>query len=187
LACDANYATWTAAAGSNENLPVNCVNWWEAYAFCIWNGGFLPSEAEREYAAAGGDQQREYPWGSTAPGTKSKYAIYGGDDDCYYPSGVAGVACTGTVNIAPVGIATLGAGRWGQLDMAGEINEWSLDWSAPYVDPCTDCAYLSSGSSRVIRGGFFGVTSAGLSAAYRYDDPPSVRSGDYGFRCARTP
>ena len=46
LACDAAFATWTPAAGSHENLPINCVNWFEAYAFCIWDGGFLPSEAE---------------------------------------------------------------------------------------------------------------------------------------------
>jgi formylglycine-generating enzyme required for sulfatase activity len=36
----------TSSAGSKENLPINCVNWWESYAFCIWDGGFLPSEAE---------------------------------------------------------------------------------------------------------------------------------------------
>src|SRR5580704_11098021 len=47
-----NYSTWTEAAGTQENLPINCVNWYEAYAFCIWDGGgFLPSEAEWEYAA----------------------------------------------------------------------------------------------------------------------------------------
>jgi formylglycine-generating enzyme len=42
LACESS-ATWTSAAGSQERLPVNCVNWFEAYAFCIWDGGFLPS------------------------------------------------------------------------------------------------------------------------------------------------
>ena len=52
LACQVNFSTWTASAGSQENLPINCVNWWESYAFCIWDGGFLPSEAEWEYAAA---------------------------------------------------------------------------------------------------------------------------------------
>jgi formylglycine-generating enzyme len=130
LACDST-ATWTNTAGSQENLPIDCVNWYEAYAFCIWDGGFLPSEAEWEYAAAGGSEQREYPWGSTAPGTANQYAIY----DSYYTGN--------STDIAPVGTATLGAGLWGQLDMAGELFEWNLDWYyAIYVDPCTDCAYL---------------------------------------------
>ena len=63
--------TWTSSVGSNENLPINCTTWWEAYAFCIWDGGFLPSEAEWEYAAAGGGLQLEYPWGSTDPGPRT--------------------------------------------------------------------------------------------------------------------
>jgi formylglycine-generating enzyme required for sulfatase activity len=64
LACPGD-GTWTNTPASQENLPINCVNWYEAYAFCIWDGGFLPSGAEWEYAAAGGSLQREYPWGST--------------------------------------------------------------------------------------------------------------------------
>ncbi len=43
LACQAVYATWTNMAGTKETWPVNCVNWYDAYAFCIWDGGFLPS------------------------------------------------------------------------------------------------------------------------------------------------
>jgi sulfatase modifying factor 1 len=122
------YATWTSSSGSQENLPIYCVNWWEAYAFCIWDGGFLPSEAEWEYAAAGGSQQREYPWGTTAPGTANQYAIYG----CYYPSGSG--RCAGVTSIAPVGTATLGAGLWGQLDLAGEMWEWNLERIRQPVD-----------------------------------------------------
>jgi formylglycine-generating enzyme required for sulfatase activity len=82
------YGTWTASPGSRENLPINFANWWEAYAFCIWDGGFLPSDAESEDAAAGGNQQREYPWSSTDPGTANQYAIYsdGTESICYYPS-----------------------------------------------------------------------------------------------------
>ena len=131
------YATWTNTVADQETLPINCVNWWESYAFCIWDGGFLPSEAEWEYAAAGGSEQREYPWGSTEPGTIcSEYAIYG----CYFSPGHAGV-CVGTSNIAPVGTATLGAGRWGQLDLAGNMWQWSLDWYAPsYASPCAPIA-----------------------------------------------
>jgi formylglycine-generating enzyme required for sulfatase activity len=187
--------TWTDPAGSQENLPINCVNWYEAYAFCIWDGGFLPSEAEWEYAAAGGSQQREYPWGSTAPGTNNQYAIYGGGtagSECYYPSGtLADCDPPGVANIAPVGYASSGAGYWGQLDLAGEVQEWNLDWYATYVDPCTDCAYLpTTASSRVIRGGAFYADAMYLLPPYRYNVtpiPPTTRYSSIGFRCARTP
>jgi formylglycine-generating enzyme required for sulfatase activity len=179
LACESQFATWTASAGSQENLPINCVDWYEAYAFCIWDGGFLPSEAEWEAAAAGESQQRDYPWGAADPGTTSQYAIY----DCYYASDSG--ACTG--GAAPVGAATLGAGLWGQLDLAGNVNEWDLDSYAAYGDPCADCAYLTAGSFRVLRGGYFYNHASYLAPPVRSDDRPTVRSVCIGFRCARTP
>lgn len=170
-------ATWTSTVGKQENLPINCVTWQEAYAFCIWDGGFLPSEAEWEYAAAGGSQQREYPWGSTDPGTGNQYAIYG------------------SANIAPVGTAILGAGAWGQLDLAGNVFQWSLDWFATYVDPSTDCARLtvspttvSAGAgARVLRGGNFYQGTTWLLPPFRYDLGSPYRGDDIGFRCAGTP
>jgi formylglycine-generating enzyme required for sulfatase activity len=95
----------------------------------------------------------------------------------------------GVTNIAPVGTATLGVGLWGQLDMAGEVYEWNLDWYAyGYVDPCTDCAHLTAAYSRVIRGGTFDSAS-NLRPPNRstFGGPSTYRSGDGGFRCARTP
>jgi sulfatase modifying factor 1 len=175
------YATWTATVGGDEKLPINCVNWFEAYAFCIWDGGFLPSKAEWEYAAAGGNQQRQYPWGSTAPGTANQYAIYG----CNYPSGSG--TCTGVASIAPVGTATLGAGLWGQLDLGGNVWQWNLDWDATYVDPCTDCADLTAASYREVQGGIFSGTTDGLMPQNRYDGVPANRLNNIGFRCARSP
>jgi sulfatase modifying factor 1 len=178
VACLYN-ATWTNSAGTQENLPINCIVWYEAYAFCIWDGGFLPSEAEWEYAAAGGGGaggQREYPWGSTAPGTGSQYAIYG----LYFNGG----------QIAPVGTATLGAGLWGQLDMAGEVFEWNVDWLFTYVSPCTDCAYLTTAPGsypRVMRGGNFDIATSEMLPPSRNGASPTLRDDIIGFRCARTP
>ena len=182
-ACNSAYATWTTSAGSQENLPINCVNWYESYAFCIWDGGFLPSEAEWEYAAAGGSQQREYPWGSASPGTGNQYAIYG----AYYPNG-SGVL-ESVMNIAPVGTATPGAGLWGQLDLAGEMWEWNMDLYAPYVDPCVDCANLTAASYRVFRGGDFAtlMSTSVVLPSYRFAGTSIPRSLSVGFRCARTP
>jgi sulfatase modifying factor 1 len=90
-------------------------------------------------------------------------------------------------NIAPVGTATEGAGRWGQLDLAGEVSEWNLDSLASYVDPCTDCAYLTEPSSRVLRGGSFYVPTSYLLPPFRGAYAPDTRDGTLGFRCARAP
>ena len=121
------------ARAANENLPINCVNWYEAYAFCIWDGGFLPSEAEWEYAAAGGSQQREYPWGAAAPGTANQYAIYG----CYYPNGARHLH--GRAEHRARRHRGAGAGLWGQLDLAGNVVQWNLD-EYTFGYPCVDCA-----------------------------------------------
>jgi len=183
------YATWTDTPGSQENLPINCVNWYEAYAFCIWDKAFLPSEAEWAYAAAGGSEEREYAWGTkkpgtACPGTGCEYAIY----DCAYPDGSG--PCTGVTNIAPVGTATKGKGLWGQLDLAGEMYQINLDWSQAYVDPCTDCAYLTEaagGGYRVIRGSSFDVDVASLQSEIRGGWTQTHRVVSIGFRCARDP
>ncbi len=182
LACNPSYATWTSSASTNESLPMNCVNWYEAYAFCIWDGGFLPSEAEWEFAAAGGSQQLEYPWGSTAPGSANKYAIYA----CDYPT-LSGLGCSDVKSIAPVGTALSGAGVWGQLDLGGDLYEWNLDWYASYVDPCTNCVDLTTASGRVVRGGDFENIATTLLAATRGERDPVNRPYDIGFRCAESP
>jgi sulfatase modifying factor 1 len=175
------YSTWTPAAGTQENLPISGVTWAEAYAFCIWDGGFLPSEAEAEYAAAAGSQQRRYPWGATDPGTGNQYAIYG----CNY--GFPTAACNDVRNFAPVGSAPLGAAAWGQLDLAGDVPEWNLDWHVqPYVTPCVDCTNLTVELYRATRAGDALSSELLLESWLRGTSPPTDR-GDEGIRCARTP
>jgi len=189
LGCDPSFATWTDAAGPNETLPINCIDWYEAYAFCIWDGGFLPSEAEFAFAAAGGSEQRVYPWGSTDPGTANAYAI----TNCYYPNGPTGPGlqgnCAGAGNIAPVGTALLGAGKWGQLDLAGDMTEWILDYNAPYVTPCVDCVFLTDVSYKTQRGGGWATDPQDLFSASRggSGDKPMDRAIVDGVRCARSP
>ena len=187
LGCSPMFATWTSASGSQENLPIDCANWYESYAFCMWDDGFLPSEAEWEYAAAGGSQQREYPWGTADPGSANQYAIYGdAAGNCYWPTGTL-APCTGIANIAPVGSATLGAGLWGQLDLAGNSWQWNVDWYASYTDPCLDCADFTASTSRVVRGSTFNYLASFLLSPSRNFNLPSDRYGLIGVRCARSP
>jgi sulfatase modifying factor 1 len=175
LSCDNPDQTWTPSPGNNEKLPIGCESWYAAYAFCIWDGGFLPSEAEWDYAAAGGSEQRAYPWSLA------------------YPPGSTAISCTNAnFSVCPaeapnaVGSESpAGDGKWGQSDLGGNVWEWNLDWYAGYVTPCTDCVNLTADTTRVVRGGGFGTVTTGLLASGRY----SVASGrdDVGIRCARIP
>jgi formylglycine-generating enzyme required for sulfatase activity len=186
LACDATRATWTANPGAQENRPVNCITWYEAYAFCIWDGGFLPSEAEWNYAASGGSEQRVYPW--SAPATSTTI-------DCSYANytpTTSGCFATFTDNVGT--LSPKGDGKWGQSDLSGNVWEWNLDFYSGYVGTvsgtvvtCTDCANLSSSSSRVTRGGSFNLVAAAVLSSYRGNNPPAMRDFSVGARCARSP
>jgi len=177
LKCDSTYSTWTDTALGNEQLPINCANWYEAFAFCAWDGGWLPTEAEWEYAAGGGNENREYPWGA---GVDSDHAVY----DCC-GGGNCG-SCIAT-DIVPVGTRLLGTGRWSHLDLAGSMWEWTMDWYAnPYVPAtCDDCSHLSPTGSRVGRGGGWYFDASYLPVARRSSFNPTGHTGRIGLRCAR--
>jgi formylglycine-generating enzyme required for sulfatase activity len=181
LDCNPAYATWTPAA-DKERLPINCVNWYEAYAFCIWDGGFLPSETEWEYVAAGGGEERLYPWGTEPP--SATRAVYG----CM--RNADGGSCTGFANIAPVGAELDGRGRWGQSDLAGNLWEWVLDIYNIPTPPgaCANCTDLvGRGGARGTRGGAFYSPPEAMATPNRGSDPPDLRDWNVGVRCARTP
>jgi formylglycine-generating enzyme required for sulfatase activity len=209
LAC--GFGTWTPAPGGEESLPMTCANWYEAYAFCIWDGAFLPSDAELEYAAAGGSEQRPYPWGSSsAPSSQLAIVDFddvdGGPDAAVLAAYEYSLADGGVPpGIAPVGSAPMGAGRWGQLDLAGEAFQWDLDGFGPFFEPCSDCAGLTfvsgpaiyqsiSGQWNLLFGGVGQRALRGCSflspltsSASETGDDPTWRSSTYGFRCARAP
>lgn len=180
-----NDSTWTDAPGSDEVLPINCVSWYYAFAFCAWDGGFLPSEADWEFAAAGGSDDRLYPWGSAAP-TQTLASF-----DCKADSAIA---CEWK-DILPVGSLTAGKGKFGHFDLAGNMAEWVFDgYGAGYyatVPNCTNCINLADTTQRVTRGGSYMSEAGDLRAAARTPRLPeySFDSGspdrDSGFRCAR--
>ncbi len=180
LSCNSTYQTWTDAPGANEKRPINCASWFQLDAFCIWDGGFLPSEAEWNYAAAGGGEQRVYPWSKPASAT----AI-----DCSYANFQAVTFCNASYT-TDVGLASpKGSGKWGQSDLAGNLWEWVLDgYASPYGETqCTDCAYVTTSSDRMARGGAFTSVAGELFVSPRGNSAATYTSRDLGARCARSP
>lgn len=180
--------TWTPQAGSNEAKPINCVSWYEAYAFCAWDGGRLPLEFEWEYAAKGGGQGRLFPWGAS------------------FEEGLATSGCGSDCDLPPAGRLLRGKGLWGQTDLAGSVGEWvfdvydesfyashkgagTLDCSA-CPDPL-DCDCVNAkedGLRRVYRGGTFAnTTPEELSTTKRQSSLLGERRSFIGFRCAYSP
>jgi formylglycine-generating enzyme len=187
LKCDPTYQNWTDSVGANESLPINCITWYEALAFCIWDGGYLPTEAEWNYAASGGSDQSAYPWSSPAGSTTIDCS-----DANYLLDNPAGTHCvngmTGAAN--RVGSESpKGDGKFGQADLGGNVFEWNLDW---YIDPyptssCNDCANLTAATNRVARGGGYLSAAAFLRPGFRGNILPGGRFNATGVRCARTP
>jgi formylglycine-generating enzyme required for sulfatase activity len=173
LQCDAATQTWTASAGANESFPITCVSWYLAYAFCAWDEARLPTAAEWEYVAAGGEQNRLYPWGTDAP--TASHAVYldsGGSPH---------------VNVFD---KPAGAGRWSHHGLAGSAWEWVYDlheagWYAGAGLNCRDCANLTGSGARVMRGGSFNYTAANLRAAERFPGTAGAYWLGSGIRCAR--
>jgi len=180
LRCSSDHSTWSDTAGVGDNLPINCLTWFEAEAFCTWDGGRLPTEAEWNYAAAGGTSQRIYPWGSARP-TCSYANYFGGNNGKDY--------CTeppfGYFN--NVGkTSPLGDGAYGQADLSGNVIEWVQDWYVtPYPTPCNNCYNSVPTANRAIRSTSIDDTALGLISSSRYGQPPTTRLYAIGARCAR--
>jgi formylglycine-generating enzyme required for sulfatase activity len=185
IKCSSTFQTWTDTPGLNENRPMNCVTWYEAMAFCAWDGGYLPTEAEWNYVATGGDLQRAYPWSNPAKSLtlNASLASYGDLAGNCFGDGMPGCAPT---DLIAVGTKPYGDGRWGQSDLTGNVWEWTLDWFGTYPTPCTDCMNLAPAMYRVLRGGGFDYDVEYLRAGYRGIGIPSARDDSFGFRCARS-
>jgi formylglycine-generating enzyme len=184
--CGAWSSVWAAGAEEQANRPADCVGMRSATAFCIWDGGFLPSEAEWNHAAAGGAEQRVYPW-SSPPTSAVIDCSYG---NVWPPS--PGLWCVpfqlDDGRTTAVGRSSpKGDGRYGHADLGGNLAEWTLDYHVPYETPCVDCVNHNvippSPAYNATRGGAFDEP---VWVGYRLNYPLDPYF-EVGFRCARSP
>jgi formylglycine-generating enzyme required for sulfatase activity len=152
--------------------PAVHVSWFDARAYALWAGKYLPSEAQWEKAARGTDG-RKYPWGKSAPdATRANY----------------GLSRRGTM---AVGSFPAGASPYGVEDMAGNVWEWCEDVDVPEFyahgpshNPCNH-GELTGRARRVVRGGSFLYDAHSVRTFSRSSFEPQLGSQGIGFRCVR--
>lgn len=129
----------------------------------------LPTEAEWEYAARGGNQSQGY-----------KYSGSNTIEDVawYYNNSASSTHPVGTKQPNELGI----------YDMSGNVWEWCSDWSGSYTATAqTDPTGSSTGSSRVLRGGSWYGDAQGCRVSNRFNNFPDTRYFNYGFRLVLCP
>jgi formylglycine-generating enzyme required for sulfatase activity len=161
-------ATCTYEAGDPE-LPVSCVHWRDADAYCRFAGKRLPSEMEWEYAARG-NLAVVFPWGKT-PSCSNAVTLLNEQ---------SGLSCA--KRPARVGAHPAGASVFGLLDMSGNVEEWTSDWYAESLGPA---AAPRAGAAYVLRGGGW-LSPPSMSRTTSRNWGSALEAGpNVGFRCAK--
>jgi sulfatase modifying factor 1 len=160
-----------------DEYPVSCVNYFQAVAFCAFEGKRLLTETEWQYVAQAGTERRTYAWGNDAPSGCNKAIWFNGDFD-------AGNGCGWPKRL---GSAPAGASASGVQDLTGSLYEWVWDETTTYPGG-VDYIRVSASTSvaRGTRGGSFGARENYLHNDNRDETTPGSTYADIGLRCART-
>ncbi len=172
------------AREGRDRHPINCVTWAQAAAFCKFAGKRLPTEAEWEKAARGGDN-RLYTWGDAWPPPRDggNFSDRSAQKLRPYWLAIEGYE-DGAANTALVD-ARATATPQGGLHFLGNVAEWVNDWyDAKAYEGGPEGP--KRGKARVVRGGSFGhALPEDLRATRRMFYDPARSSLHFGVRCAK--
>jgi sulfatase modifying factor 1 len=174
--CKVDGASWEHPEGPESsvsdrlNHPATHVSWNDAAAYAAWAGKRLPAEAEWEFAARGGLEQKRFPWGDElTPEGRHRCNIWQGDFPTFNS------VEDGYKFVAPVD--SYEPNGYGFYTITGNVWEWCSDWFDP-----------ASQSARVIKGGSFLCHESYCNryrVAARTSNTPDSSTAHMGFRCAR--